>query len=415
MRNTIVFSLVLLYFTVGSIRAQEESWTLFRGTDRNNHSKSTGLLKEWPEGGPKLLWKAEGLGEGYSNLSFYGNKIYTMGDFGPDCCVIALEKDGGKKIWSTAIGDSGDVGRYKGPRSTPAVDGKNVFAYSQFGDFACVDAENGELKWCGNVVNELGGRYLANWGFASSPIFYGENVIIPIGGNDGTLIAFTKDGKRPWRSKDLKDGAPYSTPIEVEIEGVKQFVMLSNVGAVGIDADTGKLLWTGPRKGDRAESAVCSDPVYKDGIVFVSSSYGIGAHGFKITKEDNEFKAEEIYASKQLPNHHGGIVLVDDYAYFTTDRELICLDIRNGEVKWRNRCVGKGSLTYAEGNLIVRAEAGDGAIALVKATPDAYQEFSRFNQPNRSNKQSWTYPIVFEGKLYIRDQDILLCYDLKAE
>lgn len=410
--RTTVFSLVL-FLSLGAAFAQDESWTMFRGTNRDNHSASTGLLKEWPEGGPKLLWRAEGLGAGLSNVVFYGDKIYTMGDIGPDSCIIALEKDGGKKLWETAIGDSGAVGGYVGPKGTPAVDGKNVFGYSQFGDFGCVDAETGKLKWCGNVVNEFGGKHQAMWGFSSSPIFFEDNVIIPVGGNGGTYMAFTKEGKRPWRSSELKDSAPYDTPIVAEIGGVKQLILLGDTGVSGVDAKTGELLWVVPRAFSRG--ALCSDPVYyKDGIVFVSAAYNTGMNGYKVTKDGDKFKAEEIYANRQMQNQHGGIILLGDYVYFTTDSELVCVDVRNGDVKWQNRSVGKGSLTYADGHLIVRDEK-QGTIGLVEATPEGYREKGRFTQPDRTRVQSWTYPVVYEGKLYIRDQDTLFCYDLRAE
>ncbi len=390
--------------------AAEPEWNQFRGPNHDNKSTSIGLLKSWPKEGPKLLWKVDNLGEGYSGLSFFGDKIFTMGDIGDHCVAMALDKSNGKSAWTSQVGPSGAVGRYIGPRSTPAVDGKKVFAYSQFGDFVCFDAESGKELWGGDVVTEFGGRYMNNWGFASSPIFDGDNVILPVGGEKGTVIAFDKNGARKWRSKELTDDAPYSSAVPATIDGVKQLLLLSVSGVVGIDSATGKILWKGTRPGDRA---VCSDPVNLGNIVFVSSAYNIGSHGFQIVKDGDQFRAEKIYEDPQLQNHHGGLILVGDHVYFTTNRELVCLEIKTGKVAWKNRCVGKGSLTFADGNLIVRAEGGDGTIVLVEANPSEYREKGRFDQPSRSDKNSWTYPVVVDGKLYIRDQNLLLCYELK--
>ncbi|MDR2115199.1 MAG: PQQ-binding-like beta-propeller repeat protein [Planctomycetaceae bacterium] len=410
MISRLIFVLTLLFSVLCTSFAEEPNWNQFRGPNHDNKSFSTGIAQSWSEGNPKLLWKIDDLGEGYSNLSFYGNTMFTMGDIGENCFLFALDKTTGKKIWSTLVGKSGSVGRYFGPRSTPAVDGQFVFAYSQFGDFICVDMKTGKEIWGGDVVEQLGGKYMNMWGFASSPIFDGENVLVPVGGEEGTLVAFKKDGKRAWRTKNLKDDAPYSSVVPAEIEGKKQYLLFTLSGLYGIEPSNGDILWRTVRPMERP---VCSDPVYKDGVALVSTAYNVGSHGYKITKKDENFVTEEIYADKELQNHHGGIVLVGDYAYFTTNRNLVCLEMKTGKIVWQNRSVGKGSVTYVDGHLIVRSEAGDGTIALVEATPETYKEKGRFNQPNRSDKNSWTYPVIVDGKMYIRDQNVLLCYDLQ--
>lgn len=405
---------VFTLFSVSSSTAAEPLWNQFRGPNHDNHSFSKDLLKEWPAEGPKLEKKIEGIGAGFGNVSFDEKRMYVMGDIGNDCCVLAFDRHTYEPLWKTPIADAGDVGRYVGPKSTPASNGKTVFAYGQYGDFASIDAETGKLNWCGSAPEELGGKYMGMWGYASSPIFVDDLVVIPVGGQDGTLIAFkVEDGQQAWRTKDLKDPAPYSSVMPAEIEGVKQLLLLSETCVSGINPKDGTLYWSIERRSNR-NPAVCSDPIYKDGVVFVSSAYGMGSHGYKVTKNGDKFTAEEIYADRRQQNHHGGIVLVGDHVYFTSDRELVCMEIASGQIAWTNRCVEKGSVSYADGHLLVRSERSpNGTIALVEANPKEYVEKGRFNQPELSNQQKWTYPVIVEGKMYIRDQGTLLIYALK--
>jgi outer membrane protein assembly factor BamB len=390
--------------------AEEPNWNQFRGPNHDNHSFTTGIATTWPAEGPKFLWKVNVLGGGFSNFSFYGNRMFTLGDIGDDCVLLALDKNTGEKLWSLVIGRSGSPGNFPGPRSTPAVDGKYVFAYGQYGDFVCADIETGKEVWGGNVTTELGGKPQNIWGYASSPIFDGDLVLIPVGGKQGTLVAFKKDGKRAWRSTNLKDDAPYTSVVPAEIGGVKQYLLFTLSGLYGIDTKNGDVLWSVDRYKDKP---VCSDPIYKDGIAFVSSAYDMGANGYEIKKTDSKFTAGEIYADQSLPNHHGGIVLVGDHIYFTNQRELVCLELKTGKIVWKNRSVGKGAVSFVDGHLIVRSEVGDGEIALVEAAPKGYKEKGRFPQPDRTDKNSWTYPVIVDGKMYIRDQGLLLCYDLR--
>ncbi len=406
-----LFSFLFIIFVVAPSFAQEEpAWNQFRGPNHENKSFSTDLLKQWPEGGPKLLWKIETLGEGYSHFSFHGDKMFTMGDIGDDCCVLALDPESGKTIWKTRIGKSGAFGRYHGPRATPAIDGKFVFAYSHFGDLACLEIETGKILWNKNVVTVYDAT-CPMWGFASSPIFENENLILPIGGTKGALIAFTKQGELLWQSTEITgDHATYCCAVPVTIDGVRQFLLFSFSGVYGVRASDGKKLWFIERPSERP---VCSDPACLGNVVFVSSAYNMGANAYRVEKSGDLFNVREIYADKRLQNHHGGVVRVNEHLYFTTERELVCLEINGGEVKWRDRSVGKGSVTYADGMLIVRSESGDGTIALVEANSERYVEKGRFDQPDRSDKNSWSYPTIVNGKMYIRDQGLLLCYELK--
>lgn len=407
-------------FCVSGLWADEPNWNQFRGPKHDNHSFSTGIAKSWPKEGPKLLWQIDNIGEGYSNVVFYGDLMFTMGDVGDDCMLFALNKNDGKEIWKAPVGDAGMIGRYIGPRSTPAVDGERVFAYGQYGDFVCFDMKTGKELWGGNVADELGGRYMSNWGFSSSPIFDDDLVLLPVGGQDGTLVAFRKDGQRAWRSAGLTDGAPYSSVVPAMIAGQKQYLLFSGSGLHGIDSKSGNRLWSVSRFSERP---VCSDPIAKDDIVLIASAYGMGANAYRIADNDGldensskkdspKFSVEEIYADRSLLNHHGGMILVDDHVYLTADRDLFCIDLKTGKVAWRNRSVGKGSVSYVDGHLIVRSEKADGEVALVEATPEEYREKGRFDEPDDSDKHNWTYPVLVDGRMYLRDQNVLRCYDL---
>jgi outer membrane protein assembly factor BamB len=402
-------SLVLLSFSAFSA-----DWMQWRGQNHDGVSTETGLLKEWGGNGPKLLWKAEELGVGYSNLTFADGKIFSMGDFGNQGVIYALDEKTGKEVWSLKVGRSG--GTYEGPRCTPATDGKLVFAIGQFGDLVCADVK-GEPLWSVNVEKEYGGRVMSGWNFSMSPVIEDDLVILPIGGNGGTVAAFEKSGKKAtlvWRSKEITDAAAYNSVVPLTFGGVRQCLVFTDKQIAGLDVKTGKVLWKANKTG---RVAVCSDPAYyidgNDLYVIASSAYNVGATGFKITVNGKDFKAEQIYEESKLQNHHGGIVQVGGYFYFITQRELVCVNPKTGKIEWSNRSVGKGSIMSVDGKLIVRGEGGDGEVALVEASPTAYKEISRFPQPDRSSKNSWTYPTVYNGKLYIRDQGLLLCYEIK--
>jgi len=408
-----VILLTLALFVPCLAFAQEPEWNQWRGPNNDGKSFSQGLLKSWPKEGPKLLWKVDTLGEGYSNLAFFGDKIFTTGDKNGECVLIALDREDGEIVWETPFAEPGELGSFAGPKGTPCTDGKTVFALGQFGDFIAADFETGEQRWCWNVYDELDAKIGSIWGYATSPILDGDKLILTIGGNKGMLAALNKDtGEVIWQSKELPEPCAYASAVPVDIDGVHQYITFNTVSVAGIDANDGSLLWQVSRPGD---AAVCSDPLYKDGIVFISSAYGVGANAYEVKKNGDKFEAKEIYADKRLENQHGGCILVGDYVYMLTNTEFACVDLKTGKTLYKNRSVGKGALGYADGHLILRSELRDGTIALVEANPKEYKEICRFDQPDRSKKNGWTYPLVIDGKLYLRDQELLLCYDLNAE
>ena len=194
---------------------------------------------------------------------------------------------------------------------------------------------------------------------------------------------------------------------------MRQYIQLTDASVAGVAAADGRLLWRAPRKG---QTAVVPTPIYHDGCVYVTSGYGAGCNLFKISSDAGKFSAEQVYANKLMTNHHGGAVLVGEYVYgYSDNKGWTCQDFKTGKAVWQSKHLGKGSLVYADGMLYLRAEAGTGAVALIEATPKAYREKSRFDQPDRSDKNSWPHPVVTGGRLYLRDQDVLLCYDVKGK
>lgn len=405
--KSILFFLGFLVFALQVYAQGTKEWNQWRGPDRNGHSLEKDILKEWPENGPKLAWRVDNLGEGYSNFSFWGDKIFSMGDFNGKSRVFALSKKDGKMLWNTVIGEPGGGGGFPGPKCTPSTDGKIVIALNQHGDIVCCNAENGKLVWKKSLPNDFNGRVMSGWGWAESPLLIGNQVICMPGGEKGSVIALdAKNGNVIWRCTELIDNVGYTSIVPAVIDKTPLYLVLLEKSIAGVSPKDGKLLW---RADFPSKTALCSDPVFIGNHIFAACSYGVGGYGYDATGNS----AKEAFSNRRYENHHGGIVAVGDHYYMLTNRELVCIEAATGNSVWTNRSVGKGSILYVDGYLILRAESGDGTIALAKATPEGYQESGRFNQPDRSSKNSWTYPTVVDGKLYIRDQGLLLVYDVK--
>ena len=400
---------VLVLFSFSAFAA-EPYWNQFRGPNRDNHSASTGIAKSWPEGGPRLLWSVNNVGMGYSTVSVHGDKLFVKGDVDNQSTVIALNRTTGAEIWRTPVGRGGSAGGgYPGSLGTPATDGESVFVMTQHSDFVALNYSDGAIRWRMNTQEDLGGRRMADWGYSMSPIIDGDKILLPIGGQGGTLAAFNKSGELLWRTAWIQDAAAYTSAVPVVIDGVRQYMLLTGERLVGVSTE-GEFLWGSLFPG---ATAVCSDPVLLGDVVMASCHYNVGAYFYRISREGGRFSSNVFReADVSLISHHGGIVAVGDHFYLLTNSDLACVDAQTGEVVWRNRSVGKGSLTYVDGMLILRSERGDAPIALVEATPEGYRERGRFDQPYRGGRQSWAYPVVFDNRLYIRDDNVLLCFDL---
>lgn len=400
--------------------APAKDWPQFRGPTRDNISKETGLLKEWPKEGPPLAWKIKGIGDGHATISVADGKIYTCGmdDSGSVMCFALSEKDG-SHLWKTKVGglvSQPDSMGGQGSRSTPTVDGDMVYAESPDGDVVALSTADGKEAWHASLRKQYGGGK-PEWGYSDSLLIEGDNVLCIPGGNQGTVLALNKKtGAKVWQTAELKDPAHYTSLIPADIGGVHQDVVLTPAHVAGIDPKNGKVLWQVARRG---ETAVCPSPVVKDNYVYVTSGYGVGCDLFKINHEGDQFKVEPIYThakNRSMQNHHGGVILLDGYIYGFSDRKgWICQDFMTGKLKWTgDGSVKKGTIAYADGHFYLRDES-KGTIALIEASPEAYKEISHFTPPDLSHKPYWPHLVIANGKLYLRDMDTLLCYDVKAK
>ena len=454
MKTKVMLIAAILMITTGSSLGAD--WPQWRCQNRDGKSADTGLLKEWPKDGPPLAWKIAGLGGGYSAPSIAAGRIFGMGNRGDDEVVWALSETDGKELWVTRLGPAfaqrASQGK-EGPACTPTVDGERLYVEGLGGDLACLQVRDGKIIWQHSLTNDFGGR-IPTWSYRESPLIDGDKLICTPGGEDAMLLAFDKmTGKTIWKSKVPDSpagesggssggfgggrrggfgrgrggfggsGAAYASAIAIDFDGQRQYVQLTGRTLVGIAASDGKFLWRYDKPANRM-AINCSTPLFHDGMVFASSAYGAGGGLVKLSKDANGgVKAEEVYSTTDMQNHHGGMILLDGYLYGASGGNeggaLVCLDFKTGKVMWDQReseSAGrraKGSVALADGRLYYRME--NGTMVLIEPSPKQYIEHGRFDQPDRSEQPAWPHPVIANGKLYVRDQDILFCYDVKAK
>ncbi len=409
-------------------------WPQFRGPARDGHSADAGLLKTWPAGGPKLLWTYTDGGVGYSGPAVVGDVLFTCGGKGADEFVFALDLKTSppKELWSAKIGPlftwQGNSWN-AGPNVTPTVADGRVYALGGFGDLVCVDAKSGKEAWRVNFgkdlngeVNPIGGGLERptplGWGNAAAPLVGGDQLVCVPGGKRGLFAGLDKaTGKVLWRSAAVTDQAPYSSPVVATIGGVKQYVSATNKGLVGVGTK-GEVLWRYARA-KAFDDVVISTPVVRDGIVAVSVGFGEGIDAVKVTGSGGAFTATPLYASKEIQNRDGGLVRVGDKLFGHSEQGgWVCAEFATGKVLWsEGKALGRGTISAANGRLYCVAEKG-GAVVLLDPAADEWKEAGRFSLPQASKLRKpqgmvWTHPVIANGRLYLRDQDLLFCYDVK--
>jgi outer membrane protein assembly factor BamB len=386
-------------------------WPQWQGPDRTRVSKETGLLKEWPTGGPRVIWTATNLGAGYGSMSVAGDRVFVQGARGPNSVVIALNRADGREVWAKPIGPIETRMRTNmgaGPRGTPTVDGDRLYVLTENGDLACLKTD-GSAVWQLNILKEFGGSQL-QWMISESPLVDGPHVVVSPGGPGAGIVKLDKmTGKTVWTSKELSDTAGYSSIAVADVQGVRTYMTFTATAGVGVRASDGKLMFRYAKAANGV--ANIATPVFFNNKVFFSSAYGAGGGLLDLTVKEGEVAATEVYHTANMRNHHGGMVLVDGHLYGFSDLILTCLEFATGNVVWRDRSVGKGSVTFADGHLYIQGE--DSMIGLAEATPAGYREKGRFEIPDKGQK-SWAHPVISGGRLYVRNQDTLLVYDIKA-
>jgi outer membrane protein assembly factor BamB len=391
-------------------RRPAADWPQWHGPARTNLSSETGLLKEWPAGGPKPLWTVRGLGAGYGSLAIRGDRIYLQGASGGRSVVLALNRSDGQQIWNAPIGRALDQDRGGGPRGTPSVEGDTIYVLTEDGDLACVRDGDAHVVWKRNILRDFSGRN-PYWLISESPLIDGQKLIVTPGGRGAGIVALDKSsGKEIWRSSELSDPAGYASCIVADVQGVRTVMNLTAEAGVGVRASDGKLMWHYEKAANG--TANCTTPVYADNKVFYTSAYGTGCGLLRLSNQGGIIKADEGYFSRDMQNHHGGVVLVNGHIYGFSNSILTCMDFAEGHTRWRDRSVGKGSVTYADGMLYLLGE--NNQVALAEATPDGYREHGRFGIEDQG-RPSWAHPVVCGGRLYIRNQGTLSCYDVTEQ
>ena len=426
----------LLLGLVASVPSLAADWPQYRGPLRNDVSAETGLMQSWPKEGPPLLWTYSAAGIGCSGSAIVGERLFTIGGRGDDEFLIALNLKDLKdqsvaQAWATRIGPLFDFKGNSwnaGPNSTPTVDGELVYALGGNGHLICAETSSGKEIWRKDLPAELdaevnpigGGPKKLGWGFTWSPLVDGEQLICVPGGTQGTLAALNKHtGEVLWRSAEITDQAAYTSPMFAEFDGVRQYVVLTNRSLVGVAAKDGRVLWT-YRPARPYGTEVVNSPIIRGSFVYVTVGGGHGCEMIRVTREGQSFKAESVYNNKNLSNHHGNVVLVGEHVFgFGENRGWLCQNLSTGEIVWSERQkLRAGAVTCADGRLYCYDES-DGTTVLIEASPNGWKESGRFRIPQQTKQRKprggiWTPPIVSGGRLFLRDQELLFCFDVRA-
>jgi outer membrane protein assembly factor BamB len=385
-----------------------DDWPQWRGPRRDGVSAERGLLKAWPQNGPPLAWKTTGAGQGYSSFAVAGGRLYTLGARENREHVVAFDAASGKRLWDAPHGRRFSNDRGDGPRGTPTVDGTRVYAFGASGDLTALDAASGKVAWTVNVIREFGGQNIT-WGLSESPLIAGDRIIVSPGGPGSSVVALNKaDGKLIWKTE--ADRAGYSSAVLHELGGIRQAIVFTGQRALGVNIANGRVLWSYDRVANRV--ANIATPIVRGNHVFLSSDYGTGAALLRLTAAGGGITAEEVYFTREMRNHHASSVLVGDHLYGFSSAILTAMRFDTGEVAWRDRSVGKGSLVHADDRLYLFSERG--VVALAEASPEAYKEHGRFSLDTGS-LPTWSHPVVSNGKLFLRDQDTIYAYDVRVK
>ena len=424
--RTILYFLLVMIATGTAASLQADDWKQWRGPHRAGKCLETGLKFPSGDEAPKLLFMTEGFGKGYAGVSVVKGRVYTDGNQENAQVVVAADADTGKILWKTPITKGNPEHSYPGSRCTPTYDQGRLYVTASSGKIACLDANSRSLIWEKDFATEWKGKMMSIWGYSESPLVDGDRVLCTPGGPDAMIVCLDKkNGKEIWRSavpqigKEGKDGAGYSSIVISHGAGVKQYVQLIGRGVIGVRASDGKYLWGYNQVAN--EVANIPTPVVNGDYVFATSSYGGGGSVLlKLKRSGDGVDAQEVYwlEKRTFNNHHGGVVLVDGYIYGGHNQNKgfpTCLDFKTGKIAWggsKLRGEGKGSaaVLYADGKLIFRYE--DGLVVILEATPREYRVLGKF-EPEYQKGKSWSHPVISNGKLYLREQDKLMCYDLR--
>ena len=401
-----------LFFAVG-LGLSADDWPQWRGPNRDGISRETGLLQAWPSAGPKRVWLSRDIGIGYSAPVVAKGRLFVLGTKGGKEQLFAKEAKGGKTLWTAALGGILSNNWGDGPRGAATVDGDQVYALGAKGGLICANVGDGKVNWRVELVKDLGGK-VPGWGYTESVLVDGDLVICTPGGKRGSLAAIDKKtGKVIWRSSDWTDGAQYASVVPAELNGQRQFIQLTQKTLAGVSARDGSVLWRNAWPG---RTAVIPTPIVHRNEVYISSGYGAGCR--KITVGGAN-EVTEDYSNKNMKNKHGGVLLLKGHLYGYSDgRGWTCQSLKSGDVVWDSKKFGKGCVFYAD-NRLYCLEESSGQVALAAADTGGWKEHGRFKlepqtELRKSSGRVWTHPVVANGVMYLRDQELLFAFDVKA-
>ncbi len=397
-------------------------WPQFHGPQRNAVSTDKGLLTQWPENGPPLVWEAHGAGRGYASVAIVGERLYTMGDGlsiadDKDEYVVCFKLADGAFVWKAKLGSPWTNGQpdWQSSRSTPTVDGELLYILTPHGELVCLESATGAERWRKNMEKDFDGKKGDGWGYSESVLIDGDKLVCTPGNESATMVALNKKtGELIWKASSPGDrGAGHASIVISQVGPTRVYVNTTASGALGVRAEDGKLMWT---YGIDKTIAVIPTPIVRDDLVFFTAGYNRGGALLRqIPNGNGEVKAEAVYPlNTELNNKHGGVILVGDYLYGDSNDQgtPFCAELMTGKIVWKERGPGKKSaaVAAADGHLYLRW--ADGTMALAKASPDGFKICGSFKIPGSGDRPSWSHPVIVGGKLYLREGDSILCYNV---
>lgn len=400
---------------------EDNDWYQWRGPNRDGISTEKGLLDAWPEDGPELVYRSKGLGGGMASLAIADGLMFTIGNIDGQTALVCINQADGAIAWKTPF--TPDRGAANG---TPTVDTQTglVYAVSFDGILVCCQMKTGAIVWKKSFAEDFRGKMESGWGYSESPLIDGDRLLCTPGGVDAMLVALDKKtgelqwaGKAPQGKLQGNDGAGYASIVIANAAGRKQYVQLIGHGVVSYDANSGELLWSYDRIANR--TANIPTPIVSGDYVFCSTGYDDGGTALLKVVRDGKTKltVQEVYykSAKELQNHHGGMIMIGDYVYMGHGHNNgfpACVEWKTGKDRWeKGRGAGAGSaaIVCADKKLYFRYQ--DGTMAMIDTNTKAYKLLGKFKLATH-NGESWPHPVIVSGKMYIRDQDELLVYQV---
>jgi len=426
MKNKVVLPFIVMVsmLVMNGMSVKAQDWSQWRGPNREGLFKGENLNLDWTAKKPALLWTFRQAGSGYTAPTIIGTTLYCQGGADGNDFAFALDTQTGNLKWKQNLGELVILDRGDGPRGSVTVDGNKLYLIRGGGQIHCLSATDGKMIWQKDFKEDFGGKIMSQWGYSESPLVDGNLVICTPGGSQGTMIALNKNtGNVEWVCKEWTDNAGYSSPIIADVNGIRQYIQQSNKGVAGVSAKDGKLLW-------RIENpaymvAVIPTPIFNDNMVYVTNGYNGGCMGIQLTKQGEGIKAETIYSNiRDITCQHGGVTLVNGFVYGHSDNpsnSWACQNFKTGEIVWtqsdKDFVVGKGALLAVNDRFIL-FDLKNGTSAVVAFSPEGQKEFGKMEIPERTtivtrDNELWTHPVVANDKLYIRDHDLLFCFDMR--